>query len=76
MFDLVISLVILAALALGYGAYRLWQRGEGRKAGLMALLAVVMVMNAVIWLAPTESGTSLADVAQGEAAVGDEAAGR
>ncbi|MCB2066212.1 MAG: hypothetical protein KDE15_06175 [Erythrobacter sp.] len=71
MFDLAISLLMLSAIVLVSGAVVLWRRGNARKATLMAVLAVVMVVNVVIWLAPTSSGVSLADVAQE-----DEAAGR
>lgn len=70
MFDLVISLVILAALVLAFGAWKLWRRGEGRKAVLMAVLAAVMLANAVIWLAPTQGGASLADSARGQETTG------
>ncbi|MGB3166066.1 MAG: hypothetical protein WBA68_04735 [Alteraurantiacibacter sp.] len=63
MFNLVISLVILAALALVAGAIVMVRRGNRKQAGLMALLAAVMIVNAAIWLVPTESGQSLADAA-------------
>ena len=61
MFDFVISLVILAALALIAGAVALYRRGIRQQAGLMVLLAAVMLVNAAIWLVPTENGESLAD---------------
>ena len=63
MFDFVISLVILAAVALIAGAIVMLRRGNRKQAGLMALLAAVMIVNAAIWLVPTESGQSLADAA-------------
>ena len=65
MIDLVLSLVILAAIALSVGAIFVYRRGQAKQAGLMSLLAVVMLVNAAIWLAPTDSGESLADAAEG-----------
>ncbi|RJY08206.1 hypothetical protein [Aurantiacibacter aquimixticola] len=63
MFDLIVSLVILTALALIAGAVFLLKRGNRKQAVLMGILALVMVANVAIWLAPTESGGSLADAA-------------
>ena len=60
MLDLIISLMMLAALALFGGAVFLLRRGDGKRAALMALLAVVISVNVVIWLAPTEGGDTLA----------------
>ncbi|RPF72346.1 hypothetical protein [Aurantiacibacter spongiae] len=61
MFDFVISLVILAAVALAAGAVFLFRRGDRRRAVLMAVLSMVMIANAVIWLAPMEGGGSMAE---------------
>jgi nitrogen fixation-related uncharacterized protein len=45
-----LSVVVLSALALVAGAVFLWRRGEARKqAMLMLVLAVVMIVNALIW---------------------------
>lgn len=63
MTDLVLSIMMLAAVALFGGAVFLLRRGDGKRATLMALLAVVICVNVVIWLAPTESGDTLAGVA-------------
>ena len=63
MFDFVISLVVLAALALVAGAFVLFRRGNRKQALLMGLLAIVMIANVAIWLIPAEGGASLADVA-------------
>ena len=60
MLDLIVSLMMLAVLVLFAGAVFLWRRGDGNRAALMALLAVVISVNVVIWLAPTESGETLA----------------
>ncbi|KLE35187.1 hypothetical protein [Aurantiacibacter luteus] len=63
MTDLVLSLVVLAAIALLLGAVTLWRRGARKQAGLMALLVAIMAANVVIWVAPTADGDTLADVA-------------
>lgn len=63
MFDFIISLVILAALALGAGAFYLSRKGHTKQASLMALLAFIMVVNVAIWLIPTADGDTLADSA-------------
>lgn len=63
MFDLAISLVILAAIALMAGAVALHRKGNRKQATLMGVLAFVMVVNVAIWLIPTADGDSLADAA-------------
>ena len=63
MTDLVLALMMLTAFALAGGAIFLLRRGERKRAGLMALLAFVICANVVIWLAPTESGETLAGIA-------------
>lgn len=65
MLDLVISIVVLAGLALIAGAVVLWRRGDAKNAALMAVLAAVMFVNIAIWMIPAEGGESLADVAGG-----------
>jgi hypothetical protein len=57
--DLVLSIVALAAIALIAGAVYLWRRGGANKqAGLMLVLAVVMIANVLIWTLPDASGTA------------------
>lgn len=56
MFDLVISIIVLAAIALGVGAFVLWRKGMTRQAMLMAILSFVMFANVAIWLVPMEGG--------------------
>lgn len=57
MTDLVLAVVMLAALALVAGAFALWRRtGEVRNPALMVLLAVIALANVLIWTLPTESG--------------------
>ncbi len=60
MLDLIISLMMLAAMALFGGSVFLLRRGDRKRGALMALLAVVISVNVVIWLAPTENGDTLA----------------
>lgn len=51
--DLLLSLTMLAALALLAGAFVLWRRrGEGRKALLMVIAALVALANVAIWSLP------------------------
>ncbi|APE29190.1 hypothetical protein [Aurantiacibacter gangjinensis] len=73
MFDLILSIIILAAIALFIGAVVLWRKGVRKQAGLMALLSFVMIANAAIWLAPMEDGTTPAEHAAGAV---EEEAGR
>ena len=54
----VLSVVMLAALALLGGAYVLWRRGTRRQAALMLVLAVVMIANVLIWTLPDQGGTA------------------
>jgi hypothetical protein len=57
--DTVLSVVTLAALALVAGAIYLWRRDGARKqTGLMLVLAVVMIVNVLIWTIPDDSGTA------------------
>lgn len=57
MTDIVLSIVMLAALALAAGAFALWRRtGAVKQPALMVLLAVIAVLNVLIWTVPTESG--------------------
>ncbi|AKQ42454.1 hypothetical protein CP97_11075 [Aurantiacibacter atlanticus] len=67
MFDFIISAVILAAAALFAGAVYLHRKGNRKQSLLMAVLAVVMMVNVAIWIIPTEGGGSLAEsAAKGE----------
>jgi len=55
--DTVLSIVVLAAMALVAGAWFLWRRGGSRKqVFLMILLALIMVANVAIWTFPDASG--------------------
>lgn len=58
MTDTVLSIVVLVALALVWGAVVLWRRGERTKAALMVLLAAVMAGNVAIWTLPDASGSA------------------
>ncbi len=59
MTDVVLSLVMLAALALVAGAYLMWRRtGEAKQPVLMLVLAVIAVINVLIWTVPTKDGTA------------------
>jgi hypothetical protein len=57
MTDIVLSIVMLAALALVAGAVVLWRRtGQVKQPALMLLLAVIAVLNVLIWTVPTSTG--------------------
>jgi hypothetical protein len=71
--NLVLSVVMLAALALVAGAVFLWRRGVRKQAGLMLLLAAVMVVNVLIWTVPDSGGRTL--IEGGQAAPAAEGAG-
>jgi len=60
--DTILSVVVLSAIALVGGAIFLWRRGDARKqAVLMLVMAVVLVVNALIWALPQSSGTAPGD---------------
>jgi len=57
MTDIVLSIVMLAALLLVAGAFVLWRRtGQVKQPALMLLLAVIAVLNVLIWTIPTRTG--------------------
>lgn len=56
MMDWVLSITVLAALALLVGAWALHRRGVKRQALLMLLLAGVMLVNVAIWTLPGPDG--------------------
>ena len=68
MFDFVLSLVVLSAFALFAGAVFLFRRGNRKQAGLMVLLAIVMILNAAIWMVPTADGDNPMERATAEGA--------
>ncbi len=59
MTDTVLAIVMLAALALLGGAFVLWRKtGEAKNPALMVLLAVIAVLNVLIWTIPSTNGTA------------------
>ncbi|MFM7404249.1 MAG: hypothetical protein ACKO1N_09215 [Erythrobacter sp.] len=62
MTDVVLSIVMLAALLLVGGAFVLWRRtGEAKNPALMVLLAVIAVINVLIWTIPNQGGAAPID---------------
>ena len=60
--DTVLSIVMLAAIALIVGAIVLWRRtGEVRKPALMVLLALIAMGNVLIWIVPAPDGVAPID---------------
>ncbi|MEE4450305.1 hypothetical protein [Novosphingobium resinovorum] len=65
--DIALSLLVLTVIALVIGAIVLLRRGGYRKqAGLMLVLAGVMIVNIAIWTLPDREGRSLAGEAKKE----------
>ncbi|RGP40886.1 hypothetical protein BPTFM16_01179 [Altererythrobacter insulae] len=61
----VLSIIMLAAGALLLGAYVLWRKGAPPKQPLlMVLLAVIAVINVLIWTLPGSSGEAPLDQVQ------------
>ena len=60
-----LSLLVLAVIALVGGAALLWhRRGPGKQVWLMLLLAAVIAGNVAIWTIPDSSGTEPVDATQ------------
>ena len=60
--NLVLSIVMLAAVALLVGAFVLWKRtGDAKKPMLMVLLAAIAALNVAIWTVPDSSGDAPID---------------
>lgn len=74
MFDFIISIIVLAAVALAVGAFVLWRKGITRQAMLMAILAFIMIANVAIWLVPMDDGNTPMEAAS--RAVTEEEAGQ
>ena len=55
----VLSILMLAAIAMVAGAVILWRRrGATKQVWLMLVLAVVLAANVAIWVVPSEGGTA------------------
>lgn len=61
MTDTVLSIVVLAALALIVGAVFAWRAGHRRQAVLMVVLALVAGINVAIWTVPDADGKAPLD---------------
>lgn len=61
MLDIVLSLLVLAALVLIGGAFVLYRRGFRKQAGLMVVAALVALMNVAIWTIPDSEGQAPVD---------------
>lgn len=62
--DLVLSVMVLAAIALVIGAAVLWRRsGRSRQVWLMLLLALIVAGNLALWLVPYDNGQAPVGVA-------------
>jgi hypothetical protein len=54
--DLILSILVLATIALSIGAVVAWRKGARQKAVLMLVLAVVTALNVAILTVPGPSG--------------------
>ena len=60
--DIVLSIAMLATLALIAGAFFLWRRGgSGKQVVLMLIMALVLLLNVAIWTVPDSSGEAPLD---------------
>ena len=60
--DAILSVLVLAAVALIGGAILLWRRdGLKKQVWLMLLLAMIMIGNVLIWTVPDKDGTAPID---------------
>ncbi|MBB3359640.1 MULTISPECIES: hypothetical protein [unclassified Novosphingobium] len=63
MMDTVLSLLVLATVALIGGAVFFWRRGERKRPALMLGMAFLIVADLAVWLTPVAGGPSLIEVA-------------
>lgn len=62
--DTVLSILVLATIALVVGAFLLWRRrGAKKQVILMLILAAVFAVNIAIWTVPDKSGEAPAEKA-------------
>lgn len=62
MTDIVLSIMVLAAIALLFGAFFAFRRtGDRRQALLMVILALVAIVNVAIWTIPDDEGAAPLD---------------
>ena len=64
MSDIVLSVLVLGALAMCGGAWLAWKRQDRKRAILMLVLAVVMAGNVWIWTLPGPGEQTLAEAAR------------
>lgn len=57
--ETVLSILVLAVIALVFGAVALWRRGVRRQAVLMLVLAAIAAGNIAIWVVPNDQGEAL-----------------
>ncbi|GMN02608.1 hypothetical protein [Erythrobacter sp. MTPC3] len=66
--NIVLSIVMLTAFALIAGAFVFWRRtGEAKQPALMVLLAVIAIVNVLIWTVPADDGTAPIDAVEAAA---------
>jgi hypothetical protein len=61
MSDTILSILVLAAIAMAIGALAWWRKGMRKQAALMLALAAIIAGNVAIWVVPDGSGTAPVD---------------
>ncbi|MBK6801521.1 MAG: hypothetical protein IPG83_08595 [Novosphingobium sp.] len=56
MMSTVLSILVLAAIAMLLGAAMMWRKGDRKRAMLMIILAMIAAINVAIWTLPDASG--------------------
>ena len=60
MLNAILSIAMIAAFVLLFGAWKRWQRdGAGQQMWLMIAAALVIFANVAIWIVPDKQGKSL-----------------
>lgn len=63
MLDTVMSMMVLAVVALAAGAVFFWRKGERKRPALMLGMAALIAADLAVWLTPVAGGPSMIDVA-------------
>lgn len=58
MSNTILSIMMLAAIALLLGAVATWRKAARKQALLMALLALIIAGNVAVWVVPGADGTA------------------
>ena len=65
MFDVVMSVAVLAIVALVYGGVVNWRSGDRRRGVLMVIAALVLAGNVALWILPVPGRGTARSVVEG-----------